>query len=390
MAAQAAVDTAEVLAGNLNAQSTQAQVTAAQNAVNEAQAKVNALPASPVKLGLQARVTVAQGLVTAAQNRIYAVATQAVITAENLADGLAQDGTATQAEIDEAQTAIGNAQVLVNALPSETEVDAVKTDLQVRLDASQKKVDSAKSALAGLTKAIELVTAFVSKVDTVDEVKELVTNDAKRQEIAASYTPASNSLQSVKSSSKKTDLVNGLEAANDLVIAASFVNALQKATGDLSSDALIEQANLRLTSAKGNVNSLPNGDIKTALQDLVQAEETKINDYVKNIVSYNLVRQTEQTVILKFSKEHTITTTLKQRSAENKLIEISKPYTTGVNSQAHLSFKYPSNKAVAGDTITVNVPFKDGTIVPVTLTFNGTTKLWEVTGEFLKVSPINL
>lgn len=358
---------------------------------------MTALLSSTTKTALRNRVTVAQGLVTTAQARFDTAATQAVVTAENLANALVQDGTETTTKIDAAQTAINNAQILVDALPPVTVVNTVKTaattvkaDLQARLVAAQKKVDSAKTGFANLVKATELVSAFTAKVDTVDEVKELVTNGAKRQEVAASYTPASNSLQQVKSSLKKTELVNNLEVANDLVIAASFVDALQKATADLSSDTLVEQAKLKLTSAKGNVNSLPNGVIKTALQDLVKTEETKINDYVKNVVSYNLVRQTEQTVVLKFSKEHAVTTTIKQRSAEKKLIEISKPFTSGENSQAHLSFKYPSNKAVAGDTITVNVPFKDGTTVPVTLTFNGETKLWEVTGGYLRLAPAKL
>ncbi|MCP3761427.1 hypothetical protein NLX67_03350 [Domibacillus sp. A3M-37] len=137
---------------------------------------------------------------------------------------------------------------------------------------------AARNIASTLAAAEKAVAAFESTVDSVKEVKELVTNKEKRQAASAQFTPAFNAVQQV-SDPAKSELLNRVNAANDKVIAAGFVNSLQAATKGLTEDNIF-QAQIKLTSASGNVNALPNGDIKTALLDLIKVEKNKINAFL--------------------------------------------------------------------------------------------------------------
>ncbi|ARF14895.1 pectate lyase-like adhesive domain-containing protein [Sporosarcina ureae] len=119
------------------------------------------------------------------------------------------------------------------------------------------------------------VSAFEAKVSTAELAEELVTDRDKREEVAASFTPAANKIQEVKGEQKQA-LLDRLDAANDVVIAAGSVSSLQAATADLTEDTLAD-AKSQLTKTQNLLNHVAEGTVKDALQALVTAESDKID-----------------------------------------------------------------------------------------------------------------
>ena len=172
----------------------------------------------------------------------------------------------------------GTVTVLGTATVKLAEDATINETVGTILDEDGKKVVSEKAkedAAKELETATKLVNEFVALVDTVEEVSVLVTDGDERQNVSDKFIPANNAIQQL-SGENKTNLMDRLNAANDIVIATSFINSLQESTEDLSDEDKIFKANIKLTSTEGSVSALVDGEIKTALLELVEAEETKI------------------------------------------------------------------------------------------------------------------
>jgi len=141
--------------------------------------------------------------------------------------------------------------------------------------------------------ATNAVNTYESAINSVDKVKALVNDGSKLQSLLSSYTPANNAILKVSDKEKANELRTRLDKAHNIATAADFVNGLQKAVIRLTSENL-SQVERKLTSATGNVSSLPESAIKDALMELIGIEKGKINDF-KDDVEAGVVFVSSQT-----------------------------------------------------------------------------------------------
>ncbi|MGI6363782.1 MAG: cell wall-binding repeat-containing protein [Bacillota bacterium] len=266
---------------------TQAAIDAAQGLYGTAAAQVNALPDGDIKTALAARLAQAQADIDAAQEALNAVneATTAVVDAENAANALVGDGTDTQEAIDATQNLYDAAAAQVNALPD----GAIKTGLEKRLALVQAGIDTAQAALDAVNAA---TAAVVAAEDSSGALAKDGTDTQEAIDAAQSrYDAAADQVNALPDSTVKIELeerlalvkadIDAAQAALNAVNAATAaVEAAENAASALANDGTDSQADI--TAAQGLydaaaalVNALPDGTIKTGLEErlaLVQAD----------------------------------------------------------------------------------------------------------------------
>ncbi|PIC56139.1 hypothetical protein CSV80_15855 [Sporosarcina sp. P12(2017)] len=150
------------------------------------------------------------------------------------------------------------------------------------LEVAEAKIADLKETAQKLTEATEATQTYEALVDSAEKAKKLVTDREARLEAQSAFTKATNAIQELSSGEAKNELQANLDAANNIVIAASFVNSLQAATENLTEDTLMN-ANIKLTSTQGSVSAIKDETIKAALQELVNVEKEKISALERSI-----------------------------------------------------------------------------------------------------------
>lgn len=136
--------------------------------------------------------------------------------------------------------------------------------------------------VVALEEAEKAVKEYESKVEDKDKVLKLVIDKDLAAEVSELFTPTVNKINILPESEEKTDLLSRMDTAHSKAVAAGTVNALQKATEDLTQDNL-SQVKIKLSNAKTNVKNLADEEIKKALNELIEAEETKISAFEEKL-----------------------------------------------------------------------------------------------------------
>lgn len=161
--------------------------------------------------------------------------------------------------------------IYLNSLPE----GKIKTELVKLVINEKNKINNALNEKE--IEAPDLVNEYVGFVDSVEKVVNLVENSTLRQQVSAKFTPAFNAIQNL-SGKTKTNLLNKLNNANDIIIVTSLISGLQAATNKNSTNPDNQMiAKIKLTAASGiYLSGLPKGKIKTELNRLVNIEKDKI------------------------------------------------------------------------------------------------------------------
>jgi hypothetical protein len=244
--------------------SNQTLIDNAMNKYNTALSKVNSLPDSTGKGQLQTRLAVVAQTIEAAQNILNAQNGVANATTISNAD------LSTQLAIDTAKQSITDSQALVNKLPDSN----LKTALQNAINDNNTKVQLAQDILNaknGVASATSLATSDLSTQALIDSANQAITD-------------AQALVNKLPDGDIKTGLQNAINDNNAKVQLAQYIlnakngvdSATSLATSDLSTQALIDSANQAITDAQALVNKLPDGDIKTGLQNSLNDDTAKV------------------------------------------------------------------------------------------------------------------
>jgi hypothetical protein len=251
--AQKAIDALQALVAT--GLTTQAQIDASNAKLTEALAIVNALPDGQSKTDLLNKLSKLKTQIDLAKD---------ILNAKNAvanATTLATSDLSTQLLIDSAKQAIADAQALVNKLPD----GDIKTGLQ--------------NSLNDGTAKIQLAQDILNAKNSVDNATTLATSDLSTQALIDSAKQAIVDAQTLVNKLPDGDIKTGLQTslnddtvkiqlAQDILNAKNGVaNATTLATSDLSTQELIDSAKQAIVDAQTLVNKLPDGDIKTGLQN---------------------------------------------------------------------------------------------------------------------------
>jgi len=238
----------------INDLSTQSRVDQAQTILNEEQQLVNALKDGSIKTGLQNRIATVQVRIYEAQATIY---TQ---TAENSCSDLT-----TYEAIKTAQT---NKDIAVNYINEKLPDDnAVKTELMKRLEAVQLKIDEATATLK--VQDAEKLIADLSTWEQCDKAQ-------------AAYNEALSYISKLPDGNNvKAELLNRMATVQlkiDTARATIKVQEAENATADLSTWDLCDKAQGTHDNAIPYINKLPedNAD-RSVLQQRLDAVQLKID-----------------------------------------------------------------------------------------------------------------
>ncbi|WP_245987986.1 S-layer homology domain-containing protein, partial [Cohnella lupini] len=295
IAATMEVDAAEVAVNGLagDGTDTQAIIDAAQSDYNAASTAVDALPSSTAKTSLMSRLAGVQSEIDDAQDALDAVnaATAEVEVAEAAVNGLAGDGTDTQAAIDAAQGDRDAASPAVTALPDST----VKTSLMSRLAGVQSTIDDAQDAL----EALDAINAATAEVEAAEASANGLVGDGTDAQAAIDAAQgdrdvASPAVTALPNSTAKTSLTNRLAAvqaeiddaqdALDSVNAAiAEVDAAEASADGLAGDGTDTQAAIDAAQSDYNatstaVDALPSSTAKISLISRLAAVQSTIDD----------------------------------------------------------------------------------------------------------------
>lgn len=253
-------------------------------------------------------------------------------------------------------------------------VPANRLEVKLKVIFKEDENSALQLAIGEATKAVSELENLVKNATTVSVAQEAIevakAKVDKVKELDASYV----------TTEWDAIIANEQKNVNQISVVIELINVLPEAN-KITLDDKVE-----VESARTAFNGLTEVQkaLVTNVANLEAAENSLLIVIEKNTVYYKIQSQTQQHIYVRFSKEHEVTKLMKVRTDQNRLMEISRPYTTGYNSPNHMLFKYDSNVARAGDFLKIEIPFKDGTKVELLLTFNGSNKLWEIEGEFLR------
>ncbi|WP_220376475.1 hypothetical protein, partial [Cohnella lupini] len=209
------------------------------------------------------------------------------------ANGLAEDGTDTQAAIDAAQGDRDAASPSVTALPN----SAAKTSLMSRLAAVQTTIDDAQDVL-------DAVNAATVEVGAAEAAANGLTGDGTDTQAAidaaqSDYNAASTVVDALPNSTAKTLLMSSLatvqaeidyaqDAVDAVNAATAEVDAAEAAAIGLAGDgtdtqAAIDSAQSTYNVISTTVNALPNSTAKTSLTSRLAAVQATISGAQNNL-----------------------------------------------------------------------------------------------------------
>ena len=294
--------------------STQELIDAANEAVALAEDAIAALPeGNPNIATLTDRVTAAKDAIAVAQE----VLSQGTIVkaAEDAVAAYVAAPITTVADVTAAEALEVTARTAVNLVVNTD----TKAALVAKIDAKKVLVDAAKAEFSDIDIATAAVTALetAAKADLKDESNLLAAE--------AAVTAANVALGNVEAGTVKdalqgrvtaaTKIVTDARAAFDLAVkedtATKAVVALEAATADLSTQALIDAANAKVAPAEDAIKALPEGNVNiatltarvTAAKDAIAKAQAKLSLPV--IASVSAINET--TVQVTFATGATVT-----------------------------------------------------------------------------------
>jgi alpha-tubulin suppressor-like RCC1 family protein len=200
-------------------------------------------------------------LVTAKQKVVVAQDILNAKNATNQAVELAYGDLSTQALVDNGLTAVSSAQLLVDKLSDSD----IKTDLQAKLEDALSKLKLAQKIIDAQT-ALDKVsssTVDLTTQDGINQAKEIIDNTQK----IVTDLPEGDVKTSLQN--QITDLTGKVAQAQDVVNAKDSVEKANGSTSDLSNQTAIDTATQAIADAQTLIAKLPDGDVKTALQNQV-------------------------------------------------------------------------------------------------------------------------
>lgn len=292
--AQDMLDAQDSVLDLLNDTKTDVKETTTQKLIDDARALVTALPDGQYKTDLQAEIDLAQEYLN---NRLAA---QAKV------EDLFTDTNHVNIKNTTNQKAIDDAQVLVNALPDSVFKDALQVEIdkaQAMLDAKgvvddlftdskhidindttdQEVIDNARNVVSQLPDG-ELKTELNEEIDKAqdmlnakDKVDGLFTDDTHTNIIDGltqkDIDKAQDAVDRLPNGSLKDELQKAIDKAQDMLNARDAANDLLDKDGNLNSGVTQKE----IDEVQDLVNKLPDGDLKTELQAIIDEAQKQLD-----------------------------------------------------------------------------------------------------------------